>query len=571
MNPEDLSSSDMPPAMAPTQQRRPRRAVLRTAAAAIAYALIIGVCFAPALPTFSTRMIGDGGDNLQFAWNAWWTANAVTHGRNPYFCHLQFAPYGVPLVLHTLAPIPSLVIGLLTHGVGLIAAYNTVVLALFVLAGVGAFALARGLTHDSLGAFVGGAAFMLCPYMASKSLGHLNLLCAGLLPIYTFCLLRAIHDDARRWRWAILAVFVVMLFSNIHTTLFAANVTAWYFVYRGVRTRAWRDEFRRFRRALRPVAGVCAAWGAVIVYYAIRYGVAPDRFGNVAWCPEPRSFVLPLHRNSVWHDHVAPAGGLGWDLGSVELAVYVGWFVLPMAIAGLWMHRRDARVRLMAWLFVGALLLAPGQKLQWDRQIVHVAGATVYLPMGLYRYVPILGAVGQSGRYMVIAYMAMSVGVAAMLARIREPRSRPAFAAAAGLALALIATDYAFRPIATAPPACPIPPGAGRVLDPRIGNARSLYWQTIHRRPLVGGYVARVPDRIRDDYRAMPGLGWFFQKPERRGTPPAPDDVLAALRRLDVRYVTVDADGPEQALIRRCGLRMIDHTDHDATFVADAD
>ena len=45
-------------------------------------------------------------------------------------------------------------------------------------------------------------------------------------------------------------------------------------------------------------------------------------------------------------------------------------------------------------------------------------------------------------------------------------------------------------------PGSPIPPGAGLVLDPRLANARALFQQTLHGRPLMGGYIARIPRRI---------------------------------------------------------------------------
>lgn len=45
-----------------------------------------------------------GLDCGQMVWNLWWTVEAITHGRNPYYTKLLFYPYGSNLVHHTLVP-----------------------------------------------------------------------------------------------------------------------------------------------------------------------------------------------------------------------------------------------------------------------------------------------------------------------------------------------------------------------------------------------------------------------------------------------------------------------------------
>ncbi len=535
-------------------------------AGAAGFYLLIALCFfRPVWGSLSTRFIGDGGDNYQFIWNAWWVGESLLKGKNPWFCTAQFAPQGVPLVLHTLAPIPSAIIAGLSRGMAPALAYNVVLIGLYPLAGLCAFALARRLTRSTPGALVGGLAFMICPFMASKSLGHLNLLCAGLLPLFMVCLLGGVEDGLRR-RWAILGVWTAMLFSNIHTTIFAGNVTLWYFIYRGLRSRQWRAELRRFWDQLQLAAAVSLVWGAFVLYYALRYHLGAERFGSLSWCPELLSFLLPIYDTSAWRHGVAPSAE--WDelLRNLELAVYLGWLILPMAIVGWWSMRKDAAGRFMAVLFVCAMVLAAGQKVQWKRKAVRVGGVPAYLPMGLYRYVPVLGSVGQSGRYMVIGYMAIGVGVAGAVAAAGRRWGTRTGALVAGLMAALIAVDYAFVPVAVAARPCPIPPGPGRVMDPRLGDPHALYWQTLHRRELVGGYVARIPRRLRAAYASEPGIGWFFQSPEDRGEAPSRPAILGALDRWDIRYVFVQRDGVEQQVLRSAGLKCIHQDDWAAVF-----
>jgi hypothetical protein len=214
----------------------------------------------------------------------------------------------------------------------------------------------------------------------------------------------------------------------------------------------------------------------------------------------------------------------------------------------------------VAVLFVGALVLSLGHKLVWHREVVNLGGLTVYLPMGIYRHVPILGAVVQHGRYLVIGYMAMSIGVAGLV-RFMRTRYGPSCAVLTALvAGALVCTDYAFRFVATPLPPCPIERGEGTVMDPRLWTGTTVYRQTLHGRPLVGGYVARVTDRWEKRYKEMPGIGWFFHRSEKRGPPPSCSEIAEAIDALNIEYIDVNAAGPERELLESCGYHAI-HVD----------
>lgn len=533
------------------------------------YVVLTLMFFADALGALPQKLLGDGEDNFAFAWNAWWVLQSICQGSNPYYCDVQFSPFGLPLVWHTLALMPSLVIALLCSITSPILAYNLVVIGLYPVAGLCGFALARHVTRDVAGALAGGVVFMFCPFMVSKHLGHLNLQCAALLPLYTLCLLGGLGTGARGWKWGLLLVYGMILFSNLHTAIFAGNVTLWYWLYCGLRSQQWKREFLRFWRLLKPVVFLTVLWGSVVVFYSVRYNLRPEPFMNLLWVPEPLSFVLPLHANSLWRAFVAPAGALGRQLANIELSVYLGWLVLPSAAAGWWLCRKGTEMRFMAVLFAAALVLSVGHVLQWHREVVTVAGVPIYLPMSVYRFVPVLGSVGQAGRYLVIGYMAMSVGAAGLVAWAGRRYGSRCGIVATVVVIGLTCVDYGFRPYMADPPMCAMVPGAGRVMDPRLGNARSLYNQTIHGRQLVGGYVARIPGWVRQRYAAMEGIGWFFQEPARRSAPPAREAILGGLRRLSIRYVTVSQGSDAAGVLEGCGLVKISEDGRDVTFVVE--
>lgn len=549
---------------------RPSRLSIPLLLALAAYGLITLGFFAPALPHLATHYLGDGGDTLQFVWNAWWMDRTLLHGRNPWFCDVQLLPHGAPLVFHTLSELPMSAVALLGRAVGGILAFNIVILALYPFAGATMFLLARRLTGSALAAFPAGLAFMICPFMATKFVGHINLLCAGLLPLFALLLLDRLSDDRPRRSWGLALVLAAMLLSNIHTAVFAANLVAWAFVAEALRTRDWRGQLRRFATVMTPTIVVAGAYGLAVSACAIAYGLTPDHFGDAAYCPDLANFVLPSHVTSIWKSSADAFTHHPREYDNIELAVYLGWLVLPMAVLGWRSRRSDARVRLLMLFFVASLILALGPHVQWEREAPRILGVKLYLPMRLYRYIPVLGAVGQSGRFLIIGYMAIAAGVALAVAHFASTRGRAAGLAACVVAVALVALDYGFRPMWVNPPQVLIPHGEGRVLDPRLGNAAALHAQTIHERGLVGGYIARIPWGIRREYERDAGVGWLFQKARDRGDPPTRDALLASLHRLDVRHVCVTPESADDRLLRAFGFELVGVTERDAVFAVPA-
>lgn len=503
-----------------------------------------------------SEFIGDGGDNWQFLWNAWWLKRCMLEGINPYYCTHQFAPAGAPLTMHNLVIVPTLVMMGLEAILGMPLAYNLVVLAFFPVAGVCAFALARYVTGEQIGALVGGALFMLCPYLTSKTLGHLNLLSAAFLPLYVLCLLKALDAPSRAGRIRLTLVFLLIVFSNEHTLVFAATVTAALWLFRCWKDGQWRAETRSFWQALKPALFFSLAWGAFLGYYAIRHGAIPYRAKALVYCPEPLNFILPLMPTSIWYRARGLAGGLGpaSEPGGVGR--------LP-GLAGAAVGRR--RVLLPAVLpddevHGPAVCRGPGRGPGAQAAMAPRGGACPgHAGLPAHGAVPLcsrVGSVGQSGRYLIIGYMAMSVAVASLVCGVRRRWGKAAAAIAAVLALAMIGADYGYRLVLVPVPHCPIPPGQGCVMEVRENRPLGLYLQTIHERPLVGGYLARWPVGVLERYDAVPGVGWFFTPPKRRGPAPSSAELREGLRALNVEYVCADRAGPERQVLHNAGLEL---------------
>lgn len=528
------------------------------------YALVATCFFAPLGGDLLVEQIGDG-DNRESLWNAWWIGRSLLELRNPWWTDLVFAPEGTPLVFHSLAPVSSAIVALLSRWLPVHQAYNLVVVAALPVAGISAWALCRRVTADPAASFVGGLVFMLSPFITSKTMGHLDLLYGGLLPLFALCLLRALDaglTSARREAWRLAGVSLLILFTcSPNIPIFAANFAFLLFVWQA-RGSGWRASFRRFAHALAPTLALASPYLLLVVVYAVAWEYAPRIHRDLAYDPEPVSWLLPLTRTSWWSETANALGAWGRHpgLAGVEPAVYLGVAVLPLGAAGLWLRRRDPGVA--PWILVGAvfLVLSLGTKLQWQREVVDVGGIGVHLPFDLWRRVPVLGAVGQAARYAILVYLALAVGAGCAVAEARARWTGWLAAIVPVVVAALVCVDFAFRPF-TSPLPAPLDltegdPDRIRVLDPRFGSAETMYQQTLHGRPIVGGYISRTPPRARERYERDPAVGWLFRREP--GPPPSEERLRARLEELAVGDVLLSPDDPREAVLRAWGFRERD-------------
>jgi hypothetical protein len=193
------------------------------------------------------------------------------------------------------------------------------------------------------------------------------------------------------------------------------------------------------------------------------------------------------------------------------------------------------------------------------------------LPYALLRYVPIIANARIPGRAMVVSYLALAV-IAAITAAEWRRGSRYALLITVVVSLAL-AADYLPAPFPLAELNRPAiyetlrdRPEAGAVCELPLGirdgsgergtfDDRVLLYQTIHQRPLVGGFVARLPRAVAVAYGGDPLLASLLRLSERDAAVdaarPLPDRQLAAdrLRKNGIAFVMLNRSTASPTLV----------------------
>jgi len=230
----------------------------------------------------------------------------------------------------------------------------------------------------------------------------------------------------------------------------------------------------------------------------------------------------------------------------------------------------------------GALALGP---------FVHVGGLNTYVPgpWALLRFVPVLGLTRMPSRFSVVLMLAVAVLFAAALEWLGRtyPHRRRLILVTLGI---LLLAELLPAPLTLHSAAVPrfyervaAAPGDVRVLElptgirdgtSSIGNfiARSQYFQTMHEKPLIGGYLSRVGGRSIADVRRIDMLDALIVLSEGGTLSPAREAALisggpAFIREANLGFVIVDRLRSPTALIDFAKRALhLSYVDRDGVF-----
>jgi hypothetical protein len=592
---------------------------LRWSAAAAGYGLLACLITWPLPRHLRDALLGSpSGDTGVYVWNLWiFRHELLRHGHLPFSTsHVFGYTGGTDLSLHNYAPIAG-ALGLPLIGpLGVVGAFNVILLFAVALSGLGTFVLARRLGLRHAAAWAAGALFMASPVLVARQTAHFSLVIAAALPLFLWALLRTL--DRRRVADAIItgAVVAAAFFSDayygIYCVMMGGFVVGWRFTRVEWRGRAAIPAWVSWALNLAIAgAGTLIVWRLLSVTTRIAVGSImiglQTMYTPVLWLVG----LVAVRAWLRWRPVVIPEGLAGQRASLARLgliAVGVCLVLLWPVILGIAVRAVEGRlpdtttywrsspqgVDMLAYLvpnpnhawfgdrtrqwfmpdksdafpeFVGSfsiVALAVVAVAAWLRALprlwvaftgffvllslgpfVHVGGINTYVigPWALLRYVPVIGMARSPSRFAVVAVLGMSLLFAFAvqeLARRRAPLRR----AGAGILAAALMFELIPAPrqlhSAAVPDVYRLVAATGddstRLLELPTGirdgtsslgdfNASTAFFQTGHRRPLIGGYLSRVsPWRQREKARGpmMRALLTLSEggtlSPERRAT-----------------------------------------------------
>ena len=313
-------------------------------------------------------------------------------------------------------------------------------------------------------------------------------------------------------------------------------------------------------KAAAVAAFVCAAaLGPVLYAMAAPGGGQTWRGPRVLWrssAPgvDAAAWLTPNPFHPLWGAH---AGGWLSRLpnGIEENVASISWVALAViAVAAKTGGLRGASGWLAFTGLFAVLSLGP---------FVRLATVNSYVPTpwALLRYMPVIGAARMPTRLTVLVMLGVSMLLALAVAHLRGrsplrrfliplvtallvfellPSPRPVFSASVPPIHRFVAADP--RPVRL----LNLPFGLKDGLSERGGfSARYQYFQTFHEKPLIGGYLSRLPDGALTRYRRDKVLRVLLRLSEGRALDPGMKEAAVAagpefVQRMQMGYVLVD-------------------------------
>jgi hypothetical protein len=324
----------------------------------------------------------------------------------------------------------------------------------------------------------------------------------------------------------------------------------------------------RYAQVAVPAAFVCALILAPVLYatgspFAERQWISP----HIWWRSSPQgvdllSYLAPNPLHPVFGSLTA-----GWlaarPNGFAENVASISWVAMAsILIAVIWWQFRPHRGWVIFTGVFACLALGP---------FIYVANQLSYVPTpwAALRYLPVIGAARAPSRMTVLVLLGVSMMLVMALQHLRSRVRRPRLLAVTVGALIIFELMPGPRRLYSAevPSVYQIIKADPRPVRPLTlpfglkdgvssrGNysAASQFYQTVHEKPLVGGYISRLPTRSIERYRGNSTLRVLLRLSE--GTPVEPSlferGLLRAddtMQRLNIGYVVIDTKGASREL-----------------------
>lgn len=534
-----------------SRRQRARRALVVLAS----YAIVTVVMTFPLIIRLTDGIPGDAFDAYLNLWSYWWVSHALLALENPFWTPLLYAPFGAPLYLHTLNPINGLLSLPVQLLAGPIIAYNTVVMLSLTLTAFSAYLLVTHVTRSRAAGWFGGLIFGFGSYHMMHLLGHANLLASEGLPVFLLLLIVANEARGRRRTIAVAGAVVALLFimlSDWQYVVFAILATL---LYTGYQILA-----RRSAAPLVVATAIGALWFVLALplivptWREMRSGIAavPGAGAAFAWSADLVSFFIPSPLQSLWG---AQAERIGGRVGppANERSIFLGYLPLLLAAIGVALRRRAAAFWALLALVAGVLALGPALQVLGESTF-GAAQESIPLPYALLDAVPGLNILRVPARFAILVTLALAVlsglGIAELVRRRGVTWSRPARIGAFTLLTVFLLLEHFAVPFPMTTPRVPrfytelaksSEQGVIYELPFSLKRPASLYSQTVHQRPIIGGYVSR---RLSYPLRLFPP----FAGPTDGDITPPITDVTAVgswvLRASDVRWLVVLRQDP---------------------------
>jgi len=469
---------------------------------------------------FTTHTPDWGGEGSFGLWNLWHFRYGLSHG-SPFETDLLLPPYRLNLIFHTYTISRDILALPLLPLFNLVVTSNILTLLSFSLSGLGVFLLVHDLTDDPLASFVAGLIYAFTPYRFAHLSGHYQLISIEWIPFYALYTLRYFRHG--NWFILLLAALFALL-----TSLTDYYYSLFLMVWSGLLVLYWLLSKPEISKTLKRATLLAAITVVVhlpligLMYWAVLQNGWVGRPAGIemleSFSADLAGFIVPSAQHPIfglWAQQLSQ----DWNTKFAEHTVFLGFVPLLLMLFATINYRKwkiETRWWIIAfWVFI---VLALGPVAHWRGKDLF---PSPYLWMA---EVPFFREARVPSRWVIMAIMSLAIVAGHVLNQINQNLKK--YSSAINILVAiLILFEYIPAPIYLGDRSVPLvyytiaqDTQAGSVLDMPFAindsftslgswNPRSMYFQTITARPIIGAHISRVPVYIIDAYSQMPIIG----------------------------------------------------------------
>jgi len=560
------------------------------------YFVLLAILFTyPLITMMSTRIIGQPGDNIYYAWVIGWVKKAIFDLQvNPLNVWFLNYPEGWNLAYTEIAPVQVLIALPFTLLVNPIFGYNFSILSTYVLAGIFMFLWMKSLTGKTGAALIAGTAFATLPYHQAHFLaGHLNIAGIQWFPLYFWGLFEILKPEQvkQREKFSLVAgaalgliglTSMYYLYMTALVTLVILVINLFFVRKRILKRQYWTSFLLMGLMALPFIA--LALWPFLALENQVSMPVREISVARMlAASGSPLDYILPST------DHFALGSWVNQHFNRqmwIENTLYLGFIPLIFAvIGGIVLKKTDKRLIflvlaaiLFAWILsLGLDLFLDGERLQIQLPgvLANLFNRTeAYIPLPgllLYKFLPFYDRMRSFARFgvfvMLFVQVLMAFGLSYTWENIRSRAGRALLTFL--LLLAVVAEFYpGIYDRSFSAEGRPVDAWLAKQDDTgaviqfpfdQVENQDLVYATLINGKPFVGGAFSSFPPQ---QYQSI--------KPVMQNFPDAAS--VALLDQLGVTYVLADANQytNDAELISACealGLKYFDTIGEELVFI----
>lgn len=494
----------------------------------ILYTLLTIFFTFPLILHFNSNYIGYANDDTtQYIWNFFTFWDNIKQGNSIFATKNIFYPEGSSLVLHTYTPSIS-IWGIFFNSIFSI---NINIFLHFLFSALGGFYFAKNYIKHNIAAFFIGFLFAFSPYKLLNLPLHYNLILTATIP--WFCLFfvksfqlksdkNVIEIASFKYLFIALGLLCCTIFIDYQIFFFEAYfailyiLILFYFSVPILMRKAW---------IILPLLFV---FFHVLIDYLLHHSYSHGE--GFYWSADFLNLFIP-HNTSIVYNKLFPSiQQFNYFRKNADLhaQIFIGYAFAALtifAIAICIKHKLkiiDAKIFLI--LAIAFLMICVPRG--------HFAGIkTLNFPFGILHFVPILEKLRISGRFISMVYLVLPLFTCIVLEKYIQHRKNLTIISLAVLILTIIEfktfnyavfnktiplsiTQLKNEPNGTL--LC-LPSG---IRDGSISYGKfepiQLYYQTIHHKPMIGGYISRVDESIIKNYKKNKVIQKLFELSEQK-------------------------------------------------------